>query len=305
VTGVKTCAIPISPGAIDRLLQCGSRTRPQALAMLETTLRFPTPSEPRIAATAPWGAAPPGMRRIVAVAAPTGERELRTGAAGAFLDVGGRDVRPHSAAVRFEGAKGRTVRRFTNSRPGPRRRGDPAARPAPVPGTERLEVRAPDPTGGPGWGIAVADATDGGVCVAQQGQLVEDRIGGIDATHGLFWEATTTPGDCRTYATPTRRRPLLISYGGGTAPVEQSALAQRARRERRLLPGRFELRVDCHPDVEQVTIRTPRDIRTLVPSPRAHIVFALYDGGFPAGKIVVTATLAGGRRYSERFDVGF
>jgi hypothetical protein len=243
------------------------------------------------------------LARIGTPAAADCLRELATGPGGTFLDLAGRDTRAQSAAVRFEGDDGRTVERFAPQTRPPRRARD---RSVPVPGTERLETRAADPAGGPGWGITVVDATDGSVCVAQEGQLVEDRVGGVDATLGLFSEATTRPGACRRYSPPpTRRRPLQISYGGGSVPEDDNPLLERARRERRLLPGRFDIRIDCHPDVEQVTIRTPRDIRTLVPSPRAHIVFALYDGSFPSGEIVLEATLKGGGRYTERIPVAF
>ena len=72
-----------------------------------------------------------------------------------------------------------------------------------------------------------------------------------------------------------------------------------------MLPGRFELVVECHPSVERVTIRSPRDIRTLVPSERGHVVFALYDGHFSAGELVLIATMRGGGRVVQRFPLGF
>ena len=88
-------------------------------------------------------------------------------------------------------------------------------------------------------------------------------------------------------------------------PEGRDPLLRRARIERRVLPGRFELLAECHRSVERVTIRSPRDIRTLIPSDRGHVVFALYDGGFPAGEIVLTAHLRGGGRYTERIPVAF
>jgi hypothetical protein len=38
---------------------------------------------------------------------------------------------------------------------------------------------------------------------------------------------------------------------------------------------------------------------------RGHVVFALYDGSFPAGALVVTAHLRGGGAYTERIDLSF
>jgi hypothetical protein len=42
---------------------------------------------------------------------------------------------------------------------------------------------------------------------------------------------------------------------------------------------------------------TPRDVRTITPSPHAHAFAVVYDGDFPTGDIRITAHLAGGRRY--------
>jgi hypothetical protein len=177
----------------------------------------------------------------------------------------------------------------------------------PVPGSERIEARAPDPAGGPGWGVAVADRRGGGVCVGGASQVVGEQIGGVDTDLALFASGSFAPIGCRASGDgPSRRRPLWIGYSGGSAdPEQRDPLLRRARIERRVLPDRFELLAECHPSVERVTIRSPRDVRTLVPSERGHVVFALYDGGFPAGEIVVTAHLRGGGRHAERIPVAF
>jgi hypothetical protein len=58
-------------------------------------------------------------------------------------------------------------------------------------------------------------------------------------------------------------------------------------------------------DVRSITIATPRDVRTLVPSSPAHAFIAVYDGSFPTGKIVTTAHFAdGSSRVVDSFDVG-
>jgi hypothetical protein len=64
------------------------------------------------------------------------------------------------------------------------------------------------------------------------------------------------------------------------------------------------VKAQCHPDVERVTLQTPRDVRTLVPSPLGHAILAVYDGTFPAGELVLTAHLKGGRTWRERFPLG-
>ena len=52
-------------------------------------------------------------------------------------------------------------------------------------------------------------------------------------------------------------------------------------------------------------MRTPRDVRTLVPSPVGHAILAVYDGDFPAGELEITAHLRGGKTWTERHPLGF
>jgi hypothetical protein len=59
------------------------------------------------------------------------------------------------------------------------------------------------------------------------------------------------------------------------------------------------------PAIASVTIATPRDVRTLVPSRRAHAFLAVYDGEFPTGQIVITAHYEhGGDKVVDRFALG-
>jgi hypothetical protein len=50
--------------------------------------------------------------------------------------------------------------------------------------------------------------------------------------------------------------------------------------------------------VERVTLDSPRDVRTLVPSPTGHAVLAVYDGHFIDGFVTMTAQLRGGETRS-------
>lgn len=43
-----------------------------------------------------------------------------------------------------------------------------------------------------------------------------------------------------------------------------------------------------------MTIATPRDVRTIIPSARAHAFIVAYDGSFPTGVIVMTSTFKDG-----------
>ena len=55
----------------------------------------------------------------------------------------------------------------------------------------------------------------------------------------------------------------------------------------------------------RVTLRTPRDIRTLVPSKIGHAILAVYDGGFVDGNLEFTAHLRDGKTWTETFPLGF
>ena len=50
---------------------------------------------------------------------------------------------------------------------------------------------------------------------------------------------------------------------------------ERARTERRLLPGRTTIYGRCADTVERVTVETPRDVRALIPSDIGHAVLAI------------------------------
>ena len=58
-----------------------------------------------------------------------------------------------------------------------------------------------------------------------------------------------------------------------------------------------------HSDVVSVTIRTPRDVRTLVPSAKAHAILAVYDGRFPGGRVTATARMKDGREVTRALYV--
>src|SRR4051812_9436730 len=54
--------------------------------------------------------------------------------------------------------------------------------PTPIPGTERVEARAPDPGGGPGWGLLVAGTREGGPRGPPPPQGARGRAGLTDPT---------------------------------------------------------------------------------------------------------------------------
>lgn len=103
------------------------------------------------------------------------------------------------------------------------RAGTPPATPAapsPAPGariawTRLLAIRAPDPSGGPPWGIRLLGTTEGWTC-AQVGRVVDGRFGelGLD---GAFAD------DGRLHAPPSWQIPAEAS--AGTGPINDVCLA--------------------------------------------------------------------------------
>jgi hypothetical protein len=272
-------------------------------------LAFPRPSEPVAERGVLYGFAPPGTRSVTLTGLPGGDEPLPLSRGGGFLRLFDPAVDQHWLAVRFALAGGRSeavdvVRGEGGASPPGAAR--PRAR-TPIPSTQRAEARAPDPAGGPGWAIPVVDTREGTPCIGPAGQLVGDMVGGVDTLYAIFHARVLRPFECAVLRAPfTDRRPCSISWGGGyDEPADRDALQRRARIERRISPGRFQITAECRGDVERVSIRTPRDLRTLVPSARGHVVFALYDGDFPAGDIVVTFHLRSGEQRRERFNAWF
>jgi hypothetical protein len=177
----------------------------------------------------------------------------------------------------------------------------------PSPGPVRLLARAPDPSGGLPYALGGVRSEDGGWCISQPQRVVGERVGAVDFDLGTFAEVYTLSSDCRRRSDPfLNRRGVSETYlfGGGIVENE-GASAKRARVVRRTLPGATILAGVARADVISITITTPRDVRTLVPTSPAHAFIAVYDGGFPTGKIVTTAHFADGTsRVVDSFDVG-
>lgn len=285
-----------SPGTLDRLGNCASTRRARALTQLLTTAAPDRRGEWVPGETVIWGIAPAGARAAVVEGLPPGPRDVSIGPRGAFLLALGEIEPARGTRIVFELAGGRRLRQRVSrsARAVPSLRG-------PVPGTETIEAVAPDPAGGPATGILVARRGDGGICIGGSAQRVGDRFGIVETSLGIVSEAPLRRSDCRRRGVrPSRRLPVVSTLGWGSGPTDQADLwLRRARIERRLQHGRFTIAATCHPDVEQVTIRTSRELRTLVPSPRAHAILAIYDG-LPAGDVVITARLRGGRTWTER-----
>ena len=177
-----------------------------------------------------------------------------------------------------------------------------------IPGTQTTEAPTPDPAGGPHWGMAVAQTVEGVPCSGGPARVVGDQGGGVDLRLGLFTEVALIGQSCRPLQTkPSAARPCDIGSGFGSAEEIEGVdgfLAQ-ARVQRRLLAGRTSMYAQCSADVERVTLRTPRDVRTLVPSAAGRTVLAVYDGEFVGGEMEFIAHLRGGKVWRQRQSLGF
>jgi hypothetical protein len=261
------------PGWEDQLTQCGSRRHPQIVLRHEEIVELRDPATPHATHDVLWGEAP-GARSL----ALAGGERIRVGARGGFLVVAGKRAGLAGAVLVVDGRRRVSVGHAAG--------GDIK------PGSERVEARAPDPAGGPPRGVLVAEDGEGRPCSAGDGQIVEGRVGGVDTRLGTFF--AFTPGRSRGCEPFPRELPKryacnINTGSGGEDFGGEDPLLRRARIERRLLPGRATVRAMCRPEVDRVTVRTPHDIRTLEPSPFAHVIFAIYDGDFPTGDLVFTA----------------
>ena len=123
----------------------------------------------------------------------------------------------------------------------------------------------------------------------------------------LFTEGQLTGQSCRPLQTrPDAKRPCDIGTGFGNAEELEGddAFLERARAERRLLAGRTTIYGQCSADVERVTLETPRDVRTMLPSAVGHAVLAVYDGDFVGGGGTFIAHLRGGRTWKQELMLG-
>jgi hypothetical protein len=284
------------------LVQCTGLKRPTLSAQLKATLDLANPAEPALSRAVVWGIAPKAT--AVTVAGTDGADGSAQLGGDAFLKLGDPAAKADEDA-RVE-AGGHTFRLGPTGPHFPPR--FKIKFPTPIPGSERIEARAPDPAGGPGWGLLVAQTREGVPCVAQAAQVAGDRAGSIDLRLALISGTGLSPSSCRPLQTkPDPMRACDVGWGGGNAEELEGgdAFARRARTERRLLSGRTQVYGQCSADVDRITVRTPRDIRTLVPSAVGHAFLAVYDGDFPAGKLQITAHLKAGKTWTQSSELGF
>jgi hypothetical protein len=254
-----------------------------------TTVAYPPPGSPRPSRGITWGVAGPEIRAI----RPEGGPEIAVTKRGAFLAVSDTPPKtyPKGELIRRDGS----VRRYDY---GPEY---PKTFIAPKPGTTRVAVKAPDPAGGQPWAILVADGPHGEWCQSQPGRELGLRLGEIDSLdtfRPLFDMIVCRPPSFRV---PTPAYPLRLTSGlWGEEPGDDTI----GHVERRVLQGRTTISGQVDASVASVTLKTPRDVRTLVPSQPDHLILAVYEGSFPTGNVTAIAHMNDGRDVTRSVYVG-
>lgn len=227
---------------------------------------------PRPVRTVVWGVS---ADRRVSVTTPSGVQPLPRTAGGAYLVLFDPSLTDRELRFRFPGERSRRI---------------------PVePGSERIAARAPDPDGGAPYGLLEWRMDDGKRC-HYAGRIVGDTVGGLDGASNAFHPYPLFEGGSCTKGGVPRARPVQFSVGG--RPVGEGDPAQ-ARSSLRTLPGRTIVSGFAHSDVRDITIQTPRDVRTLRPTGPSRAFLAVYDGEFFSGAITLTARFADGTTHRD------
>jgi hypothetical protein len=253
-------------------------------AMRFTTIARPDGGTPEPLETVSWGVAAPNVRALL----PKGEPEIVPGEHGLFLQIAkGEGTRqPLTGELDYRDGHRVEFNRMPEPRPGGEK---------PVAGTDYVAARAPDPAGGEPWGLIASRGSEGGVCLSMTGRLVGTRLGNVDRRLGIFAAGPFDMMQTCGQREPTRAFPMRIDTGiwGEGEDDPRGRVERRVENTRIIFSGRV------HADVVSVTIKTPRDVRTLIPSSRAHALLAVYDGRFPAGKVTATARMKDGREVTR------
>ena len=162
------------------------------------------------------------------------------------------------------------------------------------------QARTPDPNGGAPWGFA-ADANG-----SAYGRIVEGRLAVLDGPTGTLH---TGPEGSSGGGNEGKRRlgPVIFDTQGGSEPQSpggEPVAPSKPEIERRTLPGRTIITGIAQPDVESVTIATPSDVRTLLPTGPHHVLIVVYDGQFFRGQITATVRLRDGRTIVQQIPNG-
>ena len=286
-------------------IKCG---RPQANMRGNPILRTQTlvaglaGPDPRLTETVIWGLAGPAARSASLTLDGTA-RAVALSPAGAFVTFAAPQLRSDqvSARVRYDGGEVQIPRlRPSVAAASPTGPPAPSPRPTQPSGPARLIARAPDPNGGLPWGLSIRTAKD--VWCTSTGRIIGDRVGQVDFRLGTFSDAAES-SSCGTDAALTTRNPVLLqlSLAAGALPQNDPSFGRVARRTP---PGTSLIGGRALASVRQITIKTPNDVRTLIPAGPQHAFLAAYAGGFPTGQLIVSALLADGSTHTTSLPLG-
>lgn len=176
----------------------------------------------------------------------------------------------------------------------------PGDRCVPLPGQS---VRVADPGGGPPWTIGRGRA-DGLKC-RYGARLIAGRPAVVSEERNwiAFGPHEVEILLARNPRPRPRNRPLVVRISDPRFGSQGSTPAPAGVRiARRTLPGRSVITGSASGDVTSLTLRTPRDVRTLRPGPSG-LFLAVYDGVFYSGHIHATAHMRDGRTVTQTFPI--
>lgn len=301
---------PATISMVGAPIDCGSRTPDlRRDPFFSAFRRLVTPADggpPKLGRTVAWGYAGAAARRVDVR---TADRRAVGGASGPMnvvLHVIDEDTESSRMTMTVEYASGKPVVRagsWTARLEAERSRGakhrPDYTKPAIV------AARAADPNGGLPYGIAALPAVGGGWCVrSQPGRVVEDRVGHVDFGRGTISEDQVSSLDCQSLRYLSRKQPIGAG-SGGDGSADPASDPGHGRVARRTQPGTTYFGGPALPDVQTITLKSPRDVRTIVPSSPAHAYLVVYDGLFTAGEMRITSTFGDGTSTTNVFRMGF
>jgi hypothetical protein len=255
-----------------------------ATPTVRTLIDHPGSADPRPVRVVAAGVLGAGVRsaQLLGAGAP---RDLALGGDGAFLVVLGPEQAGRALRVRLVRADGAVQVSRVDGAIGSACRLSPGG-----------SARVADPDGAAPW--AAGSSRLGARHCRYVGQVVGDRLAHVDEdTATVHFEPgsfSTGPGSLM-----ARRAAATIEVSGpGDSALRPQDAPSPAQVARRTLPGRTIITGRARVDVRSITLRTPRDVRTLQPVDGTYL--AVYDGAFYGGEIVLTAHLRDGRAVTIR-----
>jgi hypothetical protein len=189
----------------------------------------------------------------------------------------------------------------------------PADRPAGLfaGGTRILAAEAPDPDGGLPYALIVTKGPNG-TCTMAGPRVIDGRAGSVDYALDTFTEDLSGGGGCTGPHPPRGRLPdgrtpppwTLGTTNGGGVVREPGADPASGRIARRTPAGRVIVAGTADPDVASLTIASPADVRTIVPTGPTHGFIVVYGGAFATGDFNITTTYKNGTTRHDTVPAG-